>query len=107
MHAAVASVTGDLKIQVTRRFLVGQHTVVIPLVLVLVQIGGISSGRLAGRTRIRGCAVCQYVGNLIRAVRRTSQEADAAGVIQDVGQIREPLVLFRVIVGRNRTVDWV
>ena len=62
MHAAVATVTGDLKIQVTRRFLVGQHTVVIPLILVLVQIGGRKRSWLSQAPRKRGILFASALG---------------------------------------------
>ncbi len=54
MHAAVAAKAGGLKIQIARGFLVGHHAVIILLVLIFIQIGGIEGrGRVGHGARRR------------------------------------------------------
>ena len=113
MHVAVPADGGNLIVQLTCRFLVAHDAVIILLILVFVQAGGIEAGRgLAGHCRIPWNR-CRAVGgggsaggkpgrvrNLKIAVGQTAQEVDPACVVQDVGQISERLVLIRVVMNR-------
>ena len=115
MHGAVAAKSGDLKIQIACRFLVGRHAVIILLFLIFVQVRGIevcrhaAAGDVPRRAAVRRSAHRQTrrVRNLEVAVGRAAHQADAAGVAQNARRINKRLALVRRVVNRVVAGRWV
>ena len=106
MRAAVPPVPGDLEVEITHRLLVGNNTVIILFVLIVVQV---SRGRRSQRRRRCPCRSIISIsiaynllvgvdGNLKIGIGHAADETDPARIVQDVGQIRERLVLIRIVV---------